>query len=67
MSISCDSQRELTYTGTSLWEELSVLLSIEITVYFFLRNDQGPLSGLTLLASKVFLILVLYVELSDHI
>lgn len=46
---------------------LSVLLSIEITVYFFLRNDQGPLSGLTLLASKVFLILVLYVELSDHI
>lgn len=46
---------------------LSVLLSIEITVYLFLRNNQGPLSGLTLLASKVFMILVLYVELSDHI
>lgn len=33
----------------------------------FLRNDQGPFSGLTILASKVFLILPLYLELSsDH-
>jgi hypothetical protein len=33
----------------------------------FLRNDQGPFSGLTLLASEVFLILALYPELSDNI